>query len=233
MPYRRLPNTDQARINALKNAVENGHSFSSYNDQIISTKTLIEAENFLIRFEQARDYYKQCYNNQVTSSRKFQSSTKIARLYISHFIQVLNLAVIRSEIKPELKNLYGLEPGNFSVPDLTNDSSVIEWGDKIIKGEKERTRRGGSPIYNPTIAKVCVHYEIFKDGYEQQKNLQWQTSRSLELLSSLRGKADEIILDIWNQVEKYFENLSGTERLDTCRKYGVIYYYRTGEKKPQ
>ena len=124
MPYRRLPNTDQARINALKNAVENGQSFSSYNDQIISTKTLIEAENFLIRFEQAHDYYKQCYNNQVTSSRKFQSSTKIARLYISHFIQVLNLAVIRSEIKSELKNLYGLEPGNFSVPDLTNDSSV-------------------------------------------------------------------------------------------------------------
>ena len=51
MPYRRLPNTDQARINALKNAVENGQSFSSYNDQIISTKTLIEAENFLVRFE--------------------------------------------------------------------------------------------------------------------------------------------------------------------------------------
>jgi hypothetical protein len=119
------------------------------------------------------------------------------------------------------------------VPDLTNESSIIEWGSKIIKGEKERNRRGGTPIYNPTIAKVSVHYEIFKDGYDQQKHLQWQTARSLDMLASLREKADGIILDIWNQVEKSFENLSGTERLNQCQDYGVVYYYRTGENKPQ
>lgn len=233
MPYRRLPNTDQARIRALKKAIEKGERFNAYNNFVVSVKTLNEARNFLTRFEQAHDYYKHCYNNQISSSQKYQPSVKTARLYVSHFIQVLNLAVMRSEVKEEYKAFYGLEPKDYAVPDLATESSIIEWGGKIIKGEKERTRRGGAPIYNPTIAKVSVHYEIFKEGYEQQKHLQWLTSRSLDALASLREKADQIILDIWNQVEGSFENLSGNDKLNECQNYGVVYYYRTGETKPQ
>ena len=233
MPYRRLPNTDEARIRALKKAVEKGEHYNDYNELAISLKTLNEAKTFLARFEQAHGYYKQCFNNQISSSLKYQQTVKTARLYVSHFIQVLNLAVVRSEIKEEHKALYGLELKDYAVTDLINEPSIIDWGAKIMKGERERTRQGGAPIYNPAIAKVRVHYEIFKEGYDRQKHLQWTTTRSLEMLASLRDKADKIILDTWNQVEKSFENLSGDERMNECRNYGVVYYYRTGEKKPQ
>lgn len=233
MPYRRLPNTDQARIRALKKAIDKEESFNADNNSVISVKTLNEAQNFLTRFEQAHNYYVYCYNNQISSSQKYQPSVKTARLYVSHFIQVLNLAVTRSEIKEEYKAFYGLDPKDYAVPDLANESSIIEWGEKIIKGEKERTRKGGAPIYNPTIAKVTVHYEIFKEGYEQQKHLQWLTSRSLGALAAMREKADQIILDIWNQIEGSFETLPPNHRLNECQNYGVVYYYRTGETKPQ
>lgn len=98
----------------------------------------------------------------------------------------------------------------------------------------KRTSQGGVPIYNPTIAKVKVHYDIFVDSYERQKALQVLTNRSLEGLATMRTRADELILDIWNQVEEKFRNISPNElRLDKCRDYGVIYYYRTGEKRPE
>lgn len=107
-----------------------------------------------------------------------------------------------------------------------------EWGRKIIDGETKRTSQGGIPIYNPTIAKVRVHYDIFTDSYDRQKNLQALTARSLDSLSTMRTTADELILDIWNQVEKKFEDVSPNEkRLELCRDYGLIYYYRTGEKR--
>ena len=107
-------------------------------------------------------------------------------------------------------------------------------GRKIIDGEAKRTSQGGIPIYNPTIAKVRVHYDIFTDSYDRQKNLQSLTARSLEALSAMRTTADELILDIWNQVEKKFEDVSPNEkRLDLCRDYGLIYYYRTGEKRKE
>ena len=231
MPYRRLPNTDQARIRALKQAVGKGDSSSMY-DMVISLKTLMEARNFLHRFEAAQEYYKQCFDNQSKSSHKHQSNVKVARLYVSHFIQVLNMSVLRGEIKKTNKELYGLPLDNYSVPDLTSESAIAEWGHKTVQGEQTRTSHGGIPIYNPTIAKVKVHYDIFMEGYERQKNLQSITNRSLEELSSMRDTADRIILDIWNQVEKNYENINPNElRLDKCREYGIIYYYRTGEKQ--
>ena len=55
---------------------------------------------------------------------------------------------------------------------------------------------------------------------------------SLEVLSSMRADADSLILNIWNQVEKKFEDVFPNKtRLALCRDYGVIYYYRTGEKQ--
>ena len=104
---------------------------------------------------------------------------KTARLYISHFIQVLNLAVLRDEIKTwRIKNIYGLPEANV-VPDLLSEAALVEWGKKIIEGEQQRTAQGGIPIYNPTIARVKVHYDIFLDSYERQKNYQALTNRSL------------------------------------------------------
>ena len=52
MPYRRLPNTDQARVRALKAAVEKGEMYN-VRDLAITLKTLFEARNFLHRFEAA------------------------------------------------------------------------------------------------------------------------------------------------------------------------------------
>ena len=233
MPYRRLPNTDQARIRALKSAVGKGDVYN-VNELAISLNTLSEARNFLSKFEIAHNYYAQCYDNQVKESPKHQSNVKTARLYISHFIQVLNLSVLRSEVKPIHKKLYCLPIDNYNVPDLTSEAAMVEWGKRIIECERKRTSQGGVPIYNPTIAKVKVHYDIFVDSYERQKALQVLTNRSLEGLATMRTRADELILDIWNQVEEKFRNISPNElRLDKCRDYGVIYYYRTGEKRPE
>ena len=231
MPYRRLPNTDQARIRALKSVVGKGDVYN-VNELAISLNTLSEARNFLSKFEIAHNYYAQCYDNQVKESPKHQSNVKTARLYISHFIQVLNLAVVRSEVRKAHKEFYGLDTSNNNVPDLSTESALAEWGRKIVDGENRRISQGGIPIYNPTIAKVRVHYDIFMDSYEKQKNLQALTSRSLDALASMRATADELILDIWNQVEKKYEGVTPNEkRLDLCRDYGLIYYYRTGEKR--
>lgn len=231
MPYRRLPNTDQARIRALKAVVVKTDAYNVY-DLAVSLKTITDARNFLTKFEAAQNYYVDCFDRQSKAGRKHQVNVKIARLYISHFIQVLNLAVIRSEVRVAHKEYYGLDAKNNNVPDLSTEAALVEWGHKIIAGENKRISQGGISIYNPSIAKVRVHYNIFADSYEKQKNFQLLTMRSLDTLAAMRAKADELILDIWNQVEKKFEEVVPNEkRLDLCRDYGLIYYYRTGEKR--
>ena len=114
---------------------------------------------------------------------------------------------------------------------MSSESLLLEWGRKVIEGEGRRLSQGGIPIYNPTIAKVKVHYDIFVESYERQKSFQRATARALEALASMRQEADALILDIWNQVEACFERVvPNDKRLELCRSYGLIYYYRTSEK---
>ncbi|OIP85134.1 MAG: hypothetical protein AUK44_00460 [Porphyromonadaceae bacterium CG2_30_38_12] len=229
MPYRRLPNTDQARLRTLRTAIDESET-KSYNDQVISYKTLIEARNFLTLFEKQLLNYQQTLESQVMANKRYQQIVHNARIYISHFIQVFNLAVIRGDIKKENKLLYQLEPNNHIVPDLTSEASLLQWGKNIINGENERVRNGGLPIYNPAIAKVQVHFEVFKEYKSTQKQHQNTTTRAWEELVKLREKGDAIIVDIWNQTENKFKDEEPYARLAKCTKFGIIYYYRKGEE---
>ena len=93
MPYRRLPNTDLARIRALENAIAKD-GVREQNNLVLSFKITREAADFVEKFKRCNKLYIQCYEAQIKSSKKYQSNVKTLRLYISHFIQVLNLAVI-------------------------------------------------------------------------------------------------------------------------------------------
>ncbi|MEA4985147.1 hypothetical protein SDC9_30193 [bioreactor metagenome] len=228
MPYRRLPNTDQSRLRALRTAIQKEDK-SGYNNHVIAFKTILEAKNFLSFFEKQQLQYQQTLENQVNANKRYQQIIHNVRLYISHFIQVFNLAVIRGDIKKEHKLFYQLDPEVHNVPDLSTESALLHWGKCIIDGENERIRNGGLPIYNPAIAKVKVHYEIFKEYKSTQKIHQNSTTRQWEELVSLRTKGDEIILDIWNQVEAYFKDMDPFDKLEKCREYGLVYYYRKGE----
>ncbi len=230
MPYRRLPNTDQARLRALQNAMQRA-SEADFTEQVLTYKTINEAQRFLLIFENQVQQYHQNFQSKVSANKRYKHIVNNARMYISHFIQVLNLAVIRGDIKKEQKELYKLDVHNHILPDLSTEEDLLVWGQNIIEGETERVRLGGFPIYNPTISKVKVHYDIFKEHQVTQKMHKRTTSRTYEDLGTLREQADAIILDIWNQVEKYYANCLPYERLRNCQNYGVIYYYRPGEKR--
>lgn len=229
MPYRRLPNTDQARLRALRTAIQQADKHS-FGEQVVQYKIIHEAKTYLSGFEKQLIQYQQTLESQVSANKRYQQIVHNARLYISHFIQVFNLSVIRGDIKKEHKIFYSLDPNIHTVPDLSTEAALLHWGKCVIDGENERLRNGGLPIYNPTIAKVKVHYEVFKEYKSTQKIHQNTTSRNWEDLVSLRQKGDELILDIWNQVESRFKNEKPYTRLIKCQSYGLIYYYRKGEK---
>jgi len=229
MPYRRLPNTDQARLRALRTAIQQSDK-ENYGDQIVSYKTIHEAKTYLGGFEKQLTQYQQMLESQVSANRKYQQIVHNARLYISHFIQVFNLSVIRGDIKKEHKLFYNLDQHVHTVPDLSTEAALLSWGKCIIDGENERLGNGGLPIYNPTIAKVKVHYEVFKEYKSNQKLYQSTTNRNWEELVNLREKGDLIILDIWNQVETNYKDEKPFSRLKKCQAYGLVYYYRKAEK---
>lgn len=228
MPYRRLPNTDAARIKALKTAVDKAEK-TDFKELSLSPKNITTAKDVLAHFQTLNKSYQQLYNTQVNANKLFVNKVKNARMYVSHFIQVLYMSIIRSEIKENQLELYKLESENLVVPDLTSHEQLLEWGQNIIDGENKRVSQGGVPIFNPSIAKVNVMFSIFKEGYRTQKLHQKGTNRIMNEVALYREIVDKVIFDIWEEVEKSNLDLPFEQRIEKNREYGIVYYYRKGE----
>jgi|GEM_PF-79716 hypothetical protein len=227
MPYRRLPNTDQARLRTLRAILE--ASSKQNGDSVVSYKSQLEAKTCLQNFEQLIFLYQQMYESQITSNKNFQNVFQNARLYLSHFIQVLNMSIIRGEIKPEMKQLYHLPKDTTAIPDFSSADVLVKVGMNIVEGEAERIRLGGTPLYNPTIAKVKVYYDLFKEHRLNQLSLQRNTQRYATQVNAMRASVDDLIVKLWDQVEFHFFPLPPFQRIESCKAWGVIYYYRKGE----
>ena len=230
MPYRRLPNTDKARLRALRTALDKGELLDMYH-LAYSQRLLNEIKYFLPQFEHALFEYQQGISQQIKTNNGYRIRLQKARLYVSHYIQALNMAVMRGEIKPNEQEYLGLKAGAKAVPSLNAEKSVYDWGEKVLNGEVKRLAHGGPSIYTPSLANVRVHFECFKEMYINQNFLKGNTARLHGRVISLRVTGDEIILNIWNEVEKKHEGINDLEkRLELCREYGLIYYCRKGEK---
>ena len=178
--------------------------------------------------------FRLCYDAQMDNYRRIAKPQKRMMMYVQHFMRVLDMSIERGEIKnTALQTLYNVDDIDETLRLLHNTDDAYRLTPAIIEGEKQRIAQGGRPIYNPTIGMVATHYDIFKDIYEQQRILNDKADRALAELKALRAEIDPLIIDIWNQVEAHFADLSPETRFDECRRYGLIYYYRTGEKKPQ
>ena len=232
MPYRRLPKTDQARIRALRNAVDSSVQGGVFTN-VLSHNTYYRAKTFLDKFSREVSIYKRCVAEQSTKrgNEKYEAALKRARMYVSHFIQVLSMSIMRGEIARDKRPYYGLVQDEDTVPNLFSEASVLEWGVKIIEGERRRQAEGGVPIYNPTMGRVVVAFELFKEMYDKQHSLQERTAEALRNISDMRFECDEIIFDAWGEIENAFSGLTGEAKIKKCSEYGVIYYYRTGDSK--
>jgi hypothetical protein len=198
---------------------------------ILSIKELHDLRKFLLTYEGTCFCFKQALEDETKANNGYVDLFKCAQLYVSHFIQVLNLAIIRGEIKLDNLAFYDLENSNeFTVPDLSTEEAVLEWGGRLINGEAERTANGGAPIYNPAISKVRVHYDLFKEALYSLTIYRQNTLRSQENLKEIRENADRTIWDIWTKVEFKYWDLPPDERKQRFKDYGIRFHYQEGEQ---
>ena len=229
MPYRRLPKTDAARLKALKTLLDNNDIYTVRN-RFVDWKTLNRVQPAYDKLFTACQQYRIRLQAQSRCVSKIEKLQHNATMYVSHFLRVLFMSFERGEIKKQNLALYGFSTGEMVLPNLKTAEGLIEWGQKTINGEKARIKKGGRPIYNPTIGMVSTHFDIFKEAFEQLKSLQERTRKAQESIHNLRPEVDDVLLDLWNQIEKHYENEPPEIRFSECRKFGVVYYYRRHEE---
>lgn len=226
MYLKRVPETDEGRIKALQAAIDR-EELNGDQEIILSLDEVEELRLFVTSYEGARFVLKQAMKDFAKSQTDYVELFKNAQMYVSHFIQVLQLTVIRNEIKLEALSDYGFESGEETVlPDLSTEESVLHWGEKIIQGEARRMSRGGYPLYNPAIAKVKVHYELFSDVVHSTRIYRQNVVRQQTILHEMQKKSESMIRDIWSRVEEKYGNLPLQELSQIYQVYKVNYHYQ-------
>lgn len=97
-----------------------------------------------------------------------------------------------------------------------------------MRGETERTYRGGIPLYNPAIAKVKVHYELLKEAIYSLSIYEKNLTRLQSNMEEMRKKADNFILDIWTKVEERYSGTSPDEQALRFKTYKIQFLHKKG-----
>lgn len=228
MPYRRLPTTDKARTRALESALEKA---AFKNGKVaFSPKTIEELQTVKSKFENTLKHYEMNIQIQADKNHEYKAAMDKARMYVSHFIQVLYLTSERGEINGGIK-YYGLEDFDGKVPTLNTEEEILTWGKKVVEGEQKRIQSGGSAIYNPSIALVRIKVEEFKDAAIFQQNLKRNTTRTYNLMQELRKSTNDFICQLWNEIEEGITADLPKHKRQIAQEYGLVYIFRRKEKK--
>jgi hypothetical protein len=228
MPYRRLPTTDKARTRALDAALQKA---AFKNGKVaISSKTIEELQTVKSKFENMLRHYEMNIQIQAEKNHEYKAAMDKARMYVSHFIQVLYLTSERGEINGGIK-YYGLDDFDGKVPPLNTEEEILYWGQKVVEGEQKRIQSGGSAIYNPSIALVRIKVEEFKDAAIFQNNLKRNTTRTYNSMQELRKTTNDFICQLWNEVEEGITADLPKHKRQIAQEYGLVYIFRRKEKK--
>lgn len=230
MPYRRLPKTDKSRLAALKTLLDNNNIYTA-RDRFIDWKDINNARTCYDRLLTLVNQYDMDKQAQSRGRLRLNPLQRNATMYLSHFMQVFKMCVERGEIKKQLISLYSLPSDLTVLPVVQQAGQILEWGPKVVAGEKERIKRGGRPIYNPSVGMVSTHLDIFIEAYERHQAILVRTRDLEQQLKKMRPSVDEVIMRLWNQIEDHFRGGRVIDRMEECAKFGVKYYYRKGEKE--
>lgn len=232
MPYRRLPTTDKARLRALEKALERVGEISVKN--IPFTKYSIEElQSAKNQFENTLKHYELDIKKQSENNKHYKEVFETARLYLSHFMQVLLFASERGEIKGGVKYYGNLQEYEGRIPSLNSEPEILEWGKIMVDGEQRRVREGGSAIYSPSIALVKFKLQEFNDAAIFQQNLKRNTLRTFEKMQALRKTTNEFIAQLWTEIENHLELEAGSaeEKRKLAEEFGIVYVLRRKERK--
>jgi len=182
------------------------------------------------KFENTLKHYEMNIQIQSEKYHEYKTAMEKARMYVSHFIQVLYLTSERGEINGGIK-YYGLEDFDGKVPQLNTEEEILYWGNKVVDGEQKRIQSGGSAIYNPSIALVRIKVEEFKDAAIFQQNLKKNTTRTYNIMQELRKSTNDFISQLWTEIEEGIQTENPKHKRQVAQDYGIVYIFRRKEKR--
>ena len=230
MPYRALPTTDATRIAAfdalLKQAALVPVAERPYP---IALHTQLEtlAPQFKLEAQQAGT----ALSTQSAATSEATLDFLALQTSVSHYFQVLNLAVARGVIPRDARAHYQLDVSSAVLPDLITQADVTLWASRIAEGEAARLAANPAavPMAMPSAAEVAAAAAKYATSSAAQSTAKSAYDAEQEQVAALRPAVDKLIRDLWDYIEFAYREDPGPSKRRKARLWGITYVTRPGE----
>jgi len=228
MPYRRLPQSNKARLSAIRVVKDRKDATPPALVPLMGgTQTQL-------------DTFHPIYNGlmlAVGSARALQTEQSAvttplrnaARLWVGHGYQALINAVIRKQFSASVLGHYLLPSTAKGAPDMGTEQAIIDAFNAYEAGEAARVAAGGMAISFPAGTDISTHVSDFRAANLIQAERKDAYDNAQEALAAQNPEADRLILKLWNEIEAAFDKGDKPSMRRKAREWGVIYVPSPGE----
>lgn len=234
MPERQIPNTIVSIYRVLNTASDKANS-TSQDKWAVSVQTKTGLDTQLPIFKKEYRERQVAISAQIKLSKEEDILQETLRIVVSHFIQVFNFGVIRKVFSPSDKTFYGLDANQSELPPLYAEHEVRDWAEKLIAGEQDRLAQAARnnsdnrAMQNPNIGDVQKAYTDYMNAHNKQSAAKDKYKEENRDIQAMLPKLNELVRDVYDDVEYYFRKLDPPAKRAMAREWGVIYISRNGE----
>jgi hypothetical protein len=199
---RRLPKSNPARLAALRAAADKKNTYLP-GASFLTPTTDNRLDTILGQYESATTAINVSRVTLLDLTANKNVAMASCRMFTSHFLQTLTMAVDRNVFPKSVLAYYELTASSPTVPAMNSEGQVNAAALATINGETLRTGAGGIAIPFPAISEVQAEYNTFHQLLMQQTVAADQLDNAQETRSSLNTEADAVIKKVWDEVETY------------------------------
>ena len=161
MPFRRLPDTDATRGKALDAALKKSTA-THESAHLISAGTAAALQTFCPQWQKETTDRADALGRQTAATSALDAAGQRLRTCASHFFQVFQLGVARGIYSPSGRAVFELSVNEETIPNLTTEADLLQWTDRIVKGDPRRVANFSELVMaNPSAADVAAALTIY------------------------------------------------------------------------
>ena len=228
MPTLRIPHSDVGRLTFLRMAAQTAVMDQANGIIYITPDTLHELNDFLNIFDLAFLKVSAAVGERSREVEESEVAMVSLKQVLDDFWEVLRRRVRRHNEPVGVLRFYGLDVDG-QPPQFETHEEWLELAEQVIAGDASAVEVGYASAVCPSVAELQAALDSAKKELSDVTPAERELDRAEAAVLSLRQQADDLILDIIEELHFHTRKEDPASQRHIMRTYGASYRYQPGE----
>ncbi len=230
MPDIQFPTSDVERLALLERIHQAATDRLAAGDDIIEQNVVDELAAFLATYKSTVNAAQTTLPHRVNAIKERRQATAELKTCINDFFVVLKRRIQRKHEPAALWRFYGIQSDG-KLPDIWSSDELLEWGERIVRGDATAVEAGYPAMVNPSAQEVQTALEAAHPRVSNAIQADIAYDQAREAARTMRTQANDFIrrMNALLDYKLYDQERSSIRCIK--RSFGFVYKYRAGETR--